>query len=226
MWTEWPEANFFLLFLRIVSNSPAWPGPRRLSNAVVSALRCSAEGSVGLLRLLMQGAHDVCGRQADTQDVCCRLEKDVCGKLTQTSLLNALPACSTASPMLPPATLPAYDASQTAAPLSRTAPGAPETHPREKEASAEEAAAADAADIIKCAIQHLDIITLRPAYTQQPDRFRSRTRWLRGHLQLEIWKRRQRGRCCGDKGRIIRLQLSLGTKRCGLATQLVLFSPF
>ena len=88
VWTEWPEAKFFLLFLRIVSNSPAWPGPRRLSNAVVSALRCSAEGSVGLLRLLMLGAHDVCGRQDDTQDVCC--------KLTQTSLLNALPACSTA----------------------------------------------------------------------------------------------------------------------------------
>ena len=96
VWTEWPEAKFFLLFLRIVSNSPAWPGPRRLSNAVVSALCCSAEGSVGMLRLLMLGAHDVCGRQADTQDVCCRLEKDVCGKLTQTSLLNALPACSTA----------------------------------------------------------------------------------------------------------------------------------
>ena len=76
---------------------------------------------------------------------------------------------SLSSPMLPPAALPAYDASQKAAPLSQTAPGAPETHPREKEASAEEAAAADAADIIKCAFQHLDIMTLTPAYTQQPD---------------------------------------------------------
>merc|ERR1711990_1319286 len=89
-------------------------------------------------------------------------------------------------------------------------------------------AAADAADIIKCAIQHLDIMTLKPAYTQQPDRFRSRTRWLRGCTYSSKYGRGDNvdAAAVTEGGRIIRLQLSLGTKRCGLATQLVVFSPF